>query len=689
MVRLGFLAFVGCAAIAGVAAAAVTPNWPVSITFVGAPAPSPAPEPFLQPAGYVVPEPTAAVDDTVPADRAVAAPRYEPQLAGNQIAASTSLAANESPVPAPDPSIEPAATAAERAPAVTPPEATAAAPAEGPAATEPETAATSDTTESPAPPESAAASEPAAAPAAEATVAAETPPARPTPIATEKDISIRLQLRLMNAERVTGPIAKEDRASVAQFYKLRGYKPAWIVDGRLTDSARALGQRLMLAETDGLNRADFPIPPLYLGEVSAADAGALADADLMLSESIATYVRQAQIGRVDPASISSDIDYRRVPPDPVAALNYLLIAKDPVAAMVAYNPPHEGFARLRAALAEARAAAMVREHSEIAPGPTLKPGMTDARVGHLRQRLEVPAAPGTDPNTFDDELVQAVMAFQKANGLKPDGMVGGNTLKRLNDAVSDPTNVIISNMERWRWLPRDLGRFYVNVNVPQFEVIVHRSGAIVHSTRIVVGKPANRTPIFSDEIEHVIVNPYWNVPSSITTKEMWPDIVSDPSSLTRQNFEVFANVGGRFREVDPLLVDWYSVNPRHIQIRQRPGAGNALGNIKFMFPNKYDVYLHDTPSKSLFQRDYRAFSHGCMRVMNPMEFADALLTEEPDLSVARIKKLIGGRETRLDLTRHVPVHITYFTAWVDEEGKLQLRNDIYGHDAKVRKALGL
>jgi murein L,D-transpeptidase YcbB/YkuD len=409
----------------------------------------------------------------------------------------------------------------------------------------------------------------------------------------------------------------------------------------------------------------------------------------MLSESIATYVHQAQAGKVNPASISSDIGFKPVAPDPVGALNYLLVAKDPVAAMVAYNPPQEGFARLREALAEARAAALVREHSEIASGPTLKPGMTDARVGHLRKRLEVPAQPGSDSNLYDDTLVEAVLAFQKANGLKPDGLVGGNTLKKLNDAIADPTNVIISNMERWRWMPRDLGRFYVNVNVPQFELILHRNGAIIHSTRIVVGKPANKTPIFSDEIEHVIVNPYWNVPSSITTKEMWPDIVSDPGSLTRQNYEVFANVGGRFRPVDPLLVDWYTINPKHVQIRQRPGAGNALGNVKFMFPNSHDVYLHDTPSKSLFQRDYRAFSHGCMRVMNPLEFADALLTEEPDLNVAKIKKLIGGRETRLDMARHVPVHITYFTAWVDEDGKLQLRADVYGHDAKVRKALGL
>jgi len=492
----------------------------------------------------------------------------------------------------------------------------------------------------------------------------------------------------MDSDRAShGPIGKADRAAVAQFYGLRGYKPAWIADGRLTDAAQHLASRLMTAEIDGLDRRDFPTPPLYLGMVAPASAGALADADIMLSESIATYVHQAQAGRVDPQSMGKDVGFAPQATDATAALNYLLIARDPLAAMVAYNPPQAGFERLRDALAKARKEARENQLREIPSGPTLKPGMTDARIVLLRQRLEIASA--GDPSIFDDAVLEAVQAFQKENGLKPDGLVGGNTLRKLNDAAADPTPVIISNMERWRWMPRDLGRFYVNVNVPQFEVMVYRNDAIFHQTRIVVGKPANKTPIFSDEIEHVIVNPYWHVPQSIIGNEMMPEIMGDPTVLYRQNFEVFANIGGRFREVDPMLVDWYTVNPRQIQIRQRPGGGNALGNIKFMFPNKYDVYLHDTPSKSLFQRDYRAFSHGCMRVMNPMDFADALLTEEPDLSVARIKKLIGGREQRLDMARHVPVHITYFTAWADDDGKLQLRDDLYGYDARVLKALGL
>ena len=178
-----------------------------------------------------------------------------------------------------------------------------------------------------------------------------------------------------------------------------------------------------------------------------------------------------------------------------------------------------------------------------------------------------------------------------------------------------------------------------------------------------------------------------NVPASIAKKEMLPAAQANPASLA--DYQVLANIGGRFRVVDPYMIDWRTVDMRKIQIRQPPGERNALGNIKFMFPNPYSVYLHDTPSKSLFQRDYRAFSHGCMRVMDPMSFADALLVNEPKISSATLKKLIGGPETQVNLTHHVPVHITYFTAWVDDDGSLVLRDDLYGHDKRIEAALGL
>jgi murein L,D-transpeptidase YcbB/YkuD len=241
-------------------------------------------------------------------------------------------------------------------------------------------------------------------------------------------------------------------------------------------------------------------------------------------------------------------------------------------------------------------------------------------------------------------------------------------------------------MERWRWMPRNLGNFYVRVNIPNFDLDVYSDGNVIYNTRIVVGKVDLPTPVFSDRIQFAVVNPAWSVPSSILAKEYLPAL---RNGGVPKGFEVYARVGGRFRAVDPYMVNWATVGPNDIQLRQPPGERNALGVIKFMFPNKYAVYLHDTPSKALFKNDYRAYSHGCMRVMNPWDFADVLFTQESGWTVARLKKLVGGPEKRVDFPRPINVHITYFTAWVDDSGDLQTRPDLYGHDKRVEQALGL
>ena len=206
-------------------------------------------------------------------------------------------------------------------------------------------------------------------------------------------------------------------------------------------------------------------------------------------------------------------------------------------------------------------------------------------------------------------------------------------------------------------------------------------------SRIVVGQTDKQTPIFSDEIRIVDVNPTWNIPASIAVKEMLPKLLSNPASLS--NYQFFVNYDGHYQVVDPTQVDWSSVNMDRVQIKQPPGDDNALGSIKFLFPNPYAVYLHDTPQKSFFARDYRALSHGCMRVQNPWDFAAALLQDDPNVSVTKLKALVGGPETAVPLTHKIPVHITYFTAWVDDSGDLQLRNDVYGHDKHMEQLLGL
>ena len=243
---------------------------------------------------------------------------------------------------------------------------------------------------------------------------------------------------------------------------------------------------------------------------------------------------------------------------------------------------------------------------------------------------------------------------------------------------------IVANMERWRWLPRDLGSTYIMVNVPAFELKVIRDGKIIHETKVIVGKPQTPTPIFSHAMEYLIVNPYWNIPPSIALKEMLPQLQRDPYALRRKGFEIVQ--GGH--EVDPAGIDWSS-GIRNIRIRQPPGERNALGFIKFMFPNDHAVYLHDTPSRGLFSSAVRAFSHGCVRVFEPFGLAEILLADQSGISARQLRGMIGKGERTIPLQTRIPVHIAYFTEFVDEAGMLQTRPDIYGHSAKVRAALGI
>ncbi len=557
---------------------------------------------------------------------------------------------------------------------------------------------------------------------------------------------------LINAGGQGDFVEKKNVGALNAFYRAQAYAPSWIMDGKLTERALSVIARIKAADTDGLDPSVYHVPHVQIGVAMAATQGALARAEVMLSQAVVDYVHDAHSGRLDPADVSQNFDYQPHIADPVAALNNISMADDAPKVLASYNPQHPEFWALRAKLAEARAA-----ENNLPPvipgGSNLKLGMKDPRVVVLRQRLKIdppapppapampadtpmaaapadqPAAdavdgavvtpvsatadaPGAvqpeatpavdstvvaateppakpfDPEVFDDSVDAAVKAFQQSAGLKPDGIVGPATLGRLNAAADDHVDTILVNMERWRWMPEDLGEFYVRVNIPNFNLDIYKNGKVFYTTRIVVGRPDRQTPIFSDQIEHVIVNPVWNVPASIAVKEMLPQIQANPAKALN-GYQVFANIGGRFRAVDPWTVDWRTVDMRRIQIKQPPGERNALGSIKFMFPNPFAVYLHDTPSKSLFQKDYRAYSHGCMRVMNPWDFAAALLTYDPKVSAASLKKLVGGPQTQVNLSRHIPVHITYFTAWVDDSGKLQLRSDVYNHDAQMEKAFGL
>jgi L,D-transpeptidase YcbB len=482
-----------------------------------------------------------------------------------------------------------------------------------------------------------------------------------------------------------GILLNRDTKSIAAFYAARGNRPAWVEDGKLTAPALALIARIEDADADGLDPADYRLPFKEVGVHYPSGNAELAEVDLLLSQAIAAYGRNAFSGRVDPAEISSNYGYKLSPPAPADVLGLVSASSDPVAALEAYNPPQKEFALLRAELARIREAADADTTPIVPDGALLKPGMSDPRVPVIRERLQLAAAVA-DAETYDEALVEAVKAFQQSAGLRTDGILGKNTVGAMNAHGADPVATILVNMERWRWMPRYLGDFYVRVNIPNYNLDVYRDDAVFHTTRIVVGTVSNQTPIFSDEIEHVVVNPVWNVPASIVRNEMMPAIRNGKGL---RGYQVYANIRGRYRAVDPRTINWRNVDARKIQVKQPPGARNALGQVKFLFPNGYDVYLHDTPSKSLFERETRAFSHGCMRVMNPWDFAEALLSNTDQVSAAALKKMVGGGERWVNLDQHIPVHVTYFTAWIDDGGKLEMRNDVYGHDKRLAAALGL
>jgi murein L,D-transpeptidase YcbB/YkuD len=301
----------------------------------------------------------------------------------------------------------------------------------------------------------------------------------------------------------------------------------------------------------------------------------------MLSQAVAAYAREAYAGQVDPCTISKNIGYDRRLPDLAAVLNSVATSPDPVETLVAYNPPQPEFTALRERLAELRRAEDAEKPIEIPPGATLKLGAQDARVAFLRKRLDLPSDVRS-PAVFDETILAAVKTFQKSAGLKADGIVGPRTLAALNADPVNPIPAILVNMEKWRWMPRDLGRFYVRVNIPDFTVDVYKDDTRTYTTRIVVGKPTQQTPIFSDEIEHTIVNPAWNVPQSITRNEMLPAARRNPGAL--RGYQVFVLTKGRYRAVDPRRINWRRIDARRIQIRQPPGRRNALGKVKFMSP---------------------------------------------------------------------------------------------------------
>ena len=479
------------------------------------------------------------------------------------------------------------------------------------------------------------------------------------------DIPVAEQLRETLGKPERSADRKRERAVLEAFYKERGYVPLWIENGEPNARMKAAIARVRAADADGLDASDYAIPSLAIGGPED-----MADTELKMTNVVLAYAKHAASGRVIPNRISTNIEYSPPVLDQAKVLAQLASAKDVAKDIDGFNPPHPEYKALRVKLAELRGHKGEAGPVQVGSGAVLKKGMKDARVPALRERLGVTGEGG---EVYDAALSDAVKAFQKQKGIAANGVLNQGTVNALNGrSRSKDIDIVVSNMERWRWLPRDLGKAFVMVNVPDFTLKVVKDGSVAWRTKIVVGKAATPSPIFSDEIENIQVNPTWHVPQSIIHGEYLPALAQDPTVLARMGLVLDRNRDGT------------------ISVRQPPGERNALGRIKFNFPNRFQVYLHDTPDKHLFAQERRSYSHGCMRVQNPTQFGEVLASiamPQERYTSERFTKMFGSGEQWLKFKASIPVHITYMNAYVDDAGKLVIREDLYGYDGRVQSAM--
>jgi len=358
------------------------------------------------------------------------------------------------------------------------------------------------------------------------------------------------------------------------------------------------------------------------------------------------------------------------------------------------RPEQASYNKLRQALAIYRGLLVKGEWPTVLRGSLLRKGSMSDRVAELKRRLAASgdmAADGTDgSNIFDAELEQSVISFQKRHGLKADGIVGPATLKALNVPLKKRIRQIELNMERLRWILGNVEQRSIVVNIANFELYVMENGKSVLSMKVVVGKPYWDTPVFTSRMTSVIINPSWNVPDSIARREILKAIRKNPDYLAKESIKILRGWGPREQEINPREIDWSRVTAEnlHYRFRQEPGPLNPLGQLKFMLPNKFNVYLHDTPARALFSANVRAFSHGCTRIEKPLELAEYVLRDDPvwtrETLLAAIEE---GTEQEVRIPHPLNVHFLYLTAWVDERGTLQFRDDIYGRDKLLDEAL--
>ena len=519
------------------------------------------------------------------------------------------------------------------------------------------------------------------------------------PGARAEEFADALKARLAAVDRLSVASANgTERAAVNLFYVTRQYQPIWVDNSGVNDRARQVATVLASAAGEGLEPRSYAVP--RIAELLAAkSADDRAELEALLSLATVSYAADLASGRVEPAKIDPENYVVPRDVDETTLMAGLAETSDPVEFLKHYVPDSPEYIRLRSALVAYRRLAKEGGWPTVPDGPTIKPDKTDPRVPAVRQRLiiskDLPADTpvGDDPTLFDKTLQAGIKNFQIRHGLDVDGAVGKQTLEELNVPVERRVNQILANMERRRWMPDDPGDMYVFVNLADFQLKVVKDDKTLYTARVIVGAPFTRTPVFTGSMSYIEINPYWTVPPSIAGKEILAAVKRDPGYLAKQRLTVFSGWSGNAEVVDPSTVSWASLTPRTFpyKIRQEPGEGNSLGRIAFMMPNKHNIYLHDTPAKSLFDRSSRGFSHGCIRVQNPPKLAEIIfrdLEHDPKWTPEAIQAAIDtNRNQIVRLAKPIPVHLAYITVFANKDGTVHFRRDVYGRDARLMALL--
>ena len=515
-------------------------------------------------------------------------------------------------------------------------------------------------------------------------------------------VSNEIKNQILNSEGPIIVMVGENRTQlsrqVSRFYELQNFQSVWTADGKVLPQASSFIKVIKDADDEALRPSDYHIKDLNImfteieNSKNPMDPTMLAKFDLLLTDAFILYVSHLINGRIEPQGVDLTWlkNHNRVDFNKIMSLG--LDSNEFQSAIASYENP--SYKRLRTALIKYKIIEANGGWPPIPAGSKIEKGQRGERVRLLRSRLmatgDMNAESPDNSDIYDETVERAVRKFQRRHGLAEDGIVGPDTLSELNVPVEKRIEQIKINMERFRWLPQYIAPRYIQVNIPSFHLDVIQNGKMVLTMPVVVGKPYWNTPLFSADMTYIILNPYWNIPRSIALEETLPKIRVDAEYLSKHNIRVFQGWKNGSTEIDPSSIDWSLVGNHNLQyrFRQNPGPYNPLGRIKFMLPNGYNVYLHDTSKKSLFKKQRRDFSHGCIRVENPIGLAQYVLSTEPGWTKEKIESEIrNGKSQSIILPQPIPVYLVYFTAWVDDQGDVQFRDDVYGRDGALYQAL--